>query len=97
MALVQTIVQFTVARPPPVPLFLVFVGVWLFGATMLIVAPVFGAIGTGLYGMLMGVQVIQMHGTDPLNLGIALGSFIGAGLALGYLVVRSRRKRAAMG
>lgn len=97
MALVQTIVQFSVKSPPPTVLFLVFVGVWLFGAAMLIVAPVFGAIGTGLYGILMGVQVLQMHGTDALNLGIALGSFAGAGLALGYLVVRSRRRRAALG
>lgn len=80
-----TVVQFGGGPSPPLALYLVFSGVWLFGAAMLLTFPRFGAAGTALYGVLLAVQVINMHGGSALNWGIAAGSLAGAGLAGAYL------------
>lgn len=92
MALLLTVVQFSGGPAPPLPLYLVFTGVWLFGAAMLMTFPRFGAWGTALYGLILAVQVINMHGGSALNWLIAVGSLVGTGLALGYLMVLRRQR-----
>lgn len=81
------------AGMPPV-LWLVFSAVWVFGAAMLWWFPTFGAWGTALYGVILGVNVIQMHGTGVTTWLIAAGSFIGTALALASYVDRRRQKKA---
>jgi len=73
-------------------LFVVFAGVWLFGAFMLLRAPAFGAVGTALYGIILAVQLFQTHGTGTLDLVIGVGSLAGSGLAMSYLMVRRRQR-----
>lgn len=82
MVLLLAYVQFAAARPPPLPLFLLFVAVWTFGAAMLYARPLFGALGTALYGAIMAVQVLNMHGGSALNFAIAGGSLAATALAL---------------
>ena len=77
-----TVVQYGGGPSPPFFLYLLFSGVWLFGAAMLLTFPRFGAWGTALYGVILAAQVINMHGGSALNWGIAAGSLVGAGLAL---------------
>ena len=78
-------VQFSSPAHPPLFLFVVFILVWSFGAVMLHAAPRFGAVGTAAYGVLLGVDLLVMHGLNGLNALIAAGSFLGAGLALAFL------------
>jgi uncharacterized membrane protein YccC len=94
VALFLTVVQFTVRTPPPLPLYLAFVAVWLFGAGMLVAYPTFGAIGTMLYGVLLGTQLLVMHGLDTLEVTLAGACFVGSALALWTLVERRRSLKA---
>lgn len=96
MALLLTAVQIFSPTKPPFVLFLVFAGVWIFGAVMLLRAPTFGAIGTALYGVILAVQLFQMHGTGALDIIIGTGSLLGSALAVGYLMVRRRQHRSAV-
>lgn len=91
LVLLLSIVQFFGASAPPLSLYLVFVGVWIFGAVMLYVAPRFGAWGTAAYGVILGIQVFRMHGGSALNWGIAIASFAATGLALAYLATLRRQ------
>lgn len=80
----------------PTPLLLLFSGVWLFGAAMLWWFPVFGAIGTAAYGILLSVALLRMHGGFALNMALAGGFLVGTLLALGALwQVRQARRPAA--
>ena len=83
-------VQLTSATPPPWGLFLLFAGVWVFGAAMLLQRPVFGALGTAAWGVLSGVQLLLMHGPSPRNLGLAAVSWLVAAAALAFLAARRR-------
>lgn len=84
------ILQFATASHPPLPLFLVFAGVWVFGAAMLWWVPRFGAVGTALYGVILGVQLFVMHGFSGLNAALGAASFVGSALAVAFLVERVR-------
>lgn len=72
---------------PPV-LWLLFSAVWVFGAAMLWWFPTFGAFGTALYGAILGVAVLRMHGGEATNFLIAVGSFLATALALGSFIQR---------
>ena len=76
---------------PPVLLGL-FVGLWVFGATMLWYFPLFGAAGTAAWGLLSGGQALAMHGTSPQNLLVVVASFVGAALALAHLAEWWRKR-----
>lgn len=78
----------------PPTLWLLFSGVWVFGAAMLWWVPTFGAIGTALYGIILGVNVLQMHGGSLSTWLIAIGSFIGTAIAVAFLMERRKLKRA---
>lgn len=93
MVALLTIVQFGGFDHPPPFLYALFTGVWLFGAAMLWWFPTFGAIGTALYGLILGVQVLLMHGAEPMNVLLALGSFAGTGWAVAVLLERRRMAR----
>ena len=95
MALFLVLVQLAGDSPPPLPLFLLFMGVWLFGAAMLWWSPLFGALGTAAYGVLLGAQLLAMHGLTPLTLSLAAASFAATGLALGALLEVRRARRGA--
>lgn len=75
---------------PPLALYLVFTGVWLFGAAMLWRFPVFGAAGTAVYGFVLGAQLLATHAARAQNVVLALASFAGALLAVAVLVARRR-------
>ena len=92
MVALLAVVQFSGGPSPPLFLFLLFSGVWLFGAAMLAWFPRFGAWGTALYGVILAVQVINMHGGSPLNWAIAAGSLVGAGLAAAALWGMRKKK-----
>lgn len=84
-----------VVLPPNlgIPPFLaaLFIGVWLFGAAMLWWYPTFGALGTAGWGILSGAQAIRAHGMEASQtITLVLGSFLGAALALTFLVQRRR-------
>lgn len=85
MAAALTLVQVSPLPSPPVSLYLVFTGVWLFGAVMLWIVPVFGGVGTALYGAILGLQLFAAHGVTLQNGLLAFGSFVGTGLALVFL------------
>jgi hypothetical protein len=87
------VIQFGGFDHPPLPLYLLFSGVWLFGAAMLWWFPTFGAIGTALYGVLLGVQLFLMHGLTPMNALLALASFAGSAWALSVLIQRRRSRQ----
>jgi len=72
----------------PPTLWLLFSAVWVFGAAMLWWSPTFGAIGTAVYGAILGYQVLNMHGAGASSFLIAVGSFLAAALAVGVLVQR---------
>lgn len=74
----------------PPTLWLVFSSVWVFGAAMLWWFPTFGAAGTALYGVILGVNVLTMHGGRSSTYLIALGSFFATALAIAVLVERRR-------
>lgn len=83
------------ALPPhlgiPWPLLLIFVSVWVFGATMLWAYPRFGGAGTTLWGLLSGAQSWAMHGADSAqDLAVIGGSFVAAALAA-LVLARSLR------
>lgn len=84
----------TQAGIPPVLLGF-FVGLWVFGATMIWYAPLFGGAGTAAWGLLSGSQALSMHGATATNLVVVVGSFIGAALAVAFLAERWRARRAA--
>lgn len=84
-------VQFGGFPHPPTALYLLFSGVWVFGAAMLWWFPTFGAIGTALYGVILGVQLLLMHGVSPMNALLALASFAGSAWAIGVLLELRRR------
>lgn len=69
----------------PAELWLVFTAVWIFGAAMLWWFPLFGAVGTAVYGLILGVNVLTMHGTRTSTILIAAGSFGATALALAVL------------
>lgn len=92
MAALLTVVQFGGFPHPPLPLYLVFTGVWLFGAAMLWWVPLFGAVGTAVYGVLLGVQIFLMHGGSALNVVISAGSFLATGLAVAFAIERWRAR-----
>jgi hypothetical protein len=75
---------------PPTFLYVLFTGVWLFGAAMLWLAPVFGGVGTALYGVMLGAQLLMTHATRAQNVVLAAASFAGAALAVAFLVARGR-------
>lgn len=81
----------TQAGIPPVLLGL-FVGLWAFGAVMTWYVPLFGAAGTAAWGLLSGVEALSMHGTTPTNVVVVTASFIGAALAVAFLVERWRNR-----
>lgn len=89
MVLLLSVVQLTTpgAGMPPT-LWLLFSAVWVFGAAMLWWYPTFGAIGTALYGVILGYQVLNMHGATGTNFLIAVGSFLATALSVGVLVQR---------
>ena len=98
MVALLSFIQFMPGIPnPPFFLYAIFTGVWVFGAVMLYAFPLFGAAGTTIYGVLLGVQVLNAHGFGPgnLNVLIAVASFVGALLA-GLLFVQLRRRRGGM-
>lgn len=74
----------------PPALLAVFCAVWLFGAAMLWWFPAFGAWGTALYGVILAVALLRMHGTFSLNLGLSLAFLVGSALALASLWQRRR-------
>ena len=79
---------------PPLELYLVFTGVWLFGAAMLWWFPVFGAAGSAAYGLLLGAMLLRTHDAGRAqNVVLALACFAAAGLAAAALVARLRQKR----
>lgn len=94
MVALLTFVQFGGGPAPPLALYLVFSAVWLFGAAMLAWFPRFGGAGTALYGVLLAVQVIRMHGGSTLNQVIAAGSLVGAALGAATLVMAWRKRPA---
>lgn len=77
---------------PPV-LWLLFSAVWAFGAAMLWWVPVFGAIGTAVYGVLLVFLLQRAHGLGGLNALIGIGSVVGSVLAVAFLVERLRARR----
>ena len=85
------LVQFGGFPHPPTFLYVLFSGVWVFGAAMLWWFPTFGAIGTALYGVILGVQLFAMHGFTPMNALLALASFTGSAWAVAVLIERRRR------
>lgn len=88
LAIVQLVRSGSGGMPPA--LWLLFSAVWVFGAAMLWWFPTFGAVGTALYGGILGVQVLRMHGGNVTNFVIAGGSFIATALAV--LVIAGRPK-----
>jgi hypothetical protein len=92
MALALAAIQLFSPLRPPLALFVLFAGVWIFGAAMLLVAPAFGSVGTTVYGVLLAAGILQMHGPTALNLALAAGSLVGSALAAASLVVDRRRK-----
>ena len=78
----------------PATLWLVFTAVWIFGAAMLWFYPLFGAAGTALYGVILGWNVLTMHGVRASTVLIAIGSFVATALSLAVLWRRLRARRA---
>lgn len=93
MAVVIVALQFALTPDTRAPtfLFIVFTGLWAFGALMLSVAPVFGAVGTTLWGLISAVGAWRTHeGVSIENSILIGGSLAAAALAAAYLVARSR-------
>lgn len=86
---------FTQGPGMPPQLWLVFSAVWVFGAAMLWWFPMFGASGTAIYGLILGVNVLTMHGTKTSTVLIAAGSFGATALCLALLWQRMRAKSPA--
>lgn len=96
MVLLLSGIQLLTSGPGmPPELWLVFSGVWLFGAAMLWWFPTFGAIGTAVYGVLLTFLLWRAHGLGGANVLIALGALLGSALATWALV--ERRRGAAQG
>lgn len=82
------LIQFGGFPHPPTFLYALFSAVWLFGAAMLWWFPTFGVIGTALYGVILGVQLLLAHGVTGMNVLLALASFAGTAWAVAVLVER---------
>jgi hypothetical protein len=94
-ALALAVLQFGGFPHPPLVFFLIFAGVWLFGAAMLWWLPVFGAVGTALYGVVLAADLLSMHGSGGQNALLAALSLAGSALAVAALLqVRRRSARA---
>lgn len=96
MATFLILLQFVLTPDGALPrvFFLLFTTLWLFGALMLLAAPLFGAAGTALWGLVAGVQAVREHGlAAPEDAFNALGSLATAGLAAAYLADRARAAR----
>ena len=92
MVLLLSGIQLATTGPGmPPALWAIFSAVWIFGAAMLWWFPTFGAIGTAIYGVILGIQVLRMHGPTTNDLLIAGGSLIATALALGVLAAQMRR------
>ena len=76
----------------PPTLWFTFSAVWVFGAAMLWWFPTFGAIGTAMYGLILGVEVLVMHGGRTSTYLIAVGSFAATAIALAVLAERIRAR-----
>lgn len=74
----------------PPQLWLVFSAVWVFGAAMLWWFPIFGAIGTSVYGVLLTYLLWRAHGLSGSNALIAVGSLVATGLSVAFLAKRLR-------
>lgn len=83
--------HFTSATPAPTPLFLLFVGLWIFGVAMMRFFPRFGTLGTFAWGALAGFGIARMHGLDRGLVIIAILSFAAAAGA-GYAFTEILKK-----
>lgn len=81
-AVLLLLVQLAGPTKPPFWLFLIFFGVWAFGAIMLELMPKLGTVGTAVYGVVLGLDLISMHGASNLNIGLALSALATAGLSV---------------
>lgn len=91
MVLVLALLQFvlTPRTSAPTHLFVLFVGLWVFGAAMLARFPRFGAAGTALWGVISALGAWQTHATlNAENLTLILGSLVASGFAVGTLVTK---------
>ncbi|MGQ0536498.1 MAG: hypothetical protein ACT4PT_10545 [Methanobacteriota archaeon] len=90
MALMLVLLQFvlTPEAEAPWPLFVVFLALWIFGAVMVTMRPMFGAAGTAAWGVLAAAGAWQSHqgALDAEDVSIMLGSLITAALAAAYLI-----------
>lgn len=96
MALLLTVYQVTPALGnPPLHLYLIFTGVWLFGALMLWRFPLVGAAGTAAYGLLLGFRLLGTHEVRAQNVVLAGASVFVALLAAVHLarLLGARRRR----
>jgi hypothetical protein len=92
-ALILASVQLVGAAKPPALLFVLFAGLWVFGGAMLLRAPTFGAVGTTMWGLLAGLQVLGMHGADATTLLVSVASLATAALAAWFAVARRRARK----
>lgn len=96
MVVLLAVVQLAISEGDmPAWLWGVFTAVWIFGAAMLWWFPMFGAIGTAIYGLILAVNVMTMHGTKTSTVLIAAGSFGATALCLAFLWQRLRQGRQA--
>lgn len=76
----------------PIHLFLLFVALWAFGFAMLRAAPLFGAAGTALWGIVSAAGALRM-GHGALLAAASLSASAAAALHLA-LLLRARRRPA---
>lgn len=91
MVLTLAALQFVLTPRTSAPtfLFVLFVGLWIFGAAMLARFPRFGAVGTALWGVLSALGAWQTHANlDIENATLIFGSLAASGLAVGTLVTK---------
>lgn len=85
----------TPGEAAPLPLFLLFVGLWIFGAVMLVVLPTFGAVGTAAWGFLAAGAAWRTHASFDLEDVSLISASLGGGLlALGFLIGRIQSRMA---
>lgn len=91
MVVLQALLQFVLTpdTQAPWPLFLLFTGLWIFGAGMLMRFPRFGAAGTAAWGLLSAIGAWQTHAAINLeNTLLIAGSLIASILAVLTLVTK---------